>query len=102
MDSRLSWLSLSLAILAALLLAPGYASDAWCQDFQGVLTYHNDDARTGQNFLETVLTPSKETASSTSRSRPTATTARTTTHQKSVAGNAATQYDFTLALLNHA
>src|SRR5712691_5526281 len=58
MDSRPSWLSLSIAVLAALLLALGYESDAWCQGFQGVLTYHNDDARTGQNLLETVLKPS--------------------------------------------
>src|SRR5216683_2997289 len=58
MYSRPSWMSLSLALIAALLLAPGSESDAWCQGFQGVLTYHNDDARTGQNLLETVLKPS--------------------------------------------
>jgi hypothetical protein len=98
MDSRPNWPSLSLALITALLLAPGYASDAWCQGFQGVLTYHNDDARTGQNFLETVFAPSKETASVTSRSRPISGHAFLWV----VVRAAAAQYDFTLALLNHA
>jgi hypothetical protein len=63
MYSRPIWLSLSLALIATLLLAPGYASDAWCQGFQGVLTYHNNDARTGQNLFETVLKPSNVNSS---------------------------------------
>lgn len=37
---------------------------AHAQSFAGVLTYHNDDARTGQNLAETVLTPANVNAAS--------------------------------------
>jgi hypothetical protein len=40
-------------VIAALSCHPA----AFCQGFPGVLTWHNDNARTGQNQQETVLTP---------------------------------------------
>lgn len=43
----------SFVITCLLTVAP-----AWAQ-FPGVLTVHNDNARTGQNLYETILTPSK-------------------------------------------
>jgi hypothetical protein len=46
---------LALIWLAILLFAPEAVR---AQSFEGVLTYHNDNARTGQNLAETILTPS--------------------------------------------
>jgi hypothetical protein len=48
--SRQAWLRLLLVL--TLLSLPAYSQ------FAGVLTMHNDNARTGQNLNETVLTPS--------------------------------------------
>jgi hypothetical protein len=61
MYSRPSRLSLRLVLIVVLFVS--YASVAWSQGFQGVLTYHNDNARTGQNLLETALTPSNVNSS---------------------------------------
>jgi hypothetical protein len=61
MYSRPSRLSLRLVLIVVLFVS--YASNARSQGFQGVLTYHNDDARTGQNLLETALTPSNVNSS---------------------------------------
>jgi hypothetical protein len=51
----MSPLALVLSFCAFLMVSP-LASEA---QFQGVLTIHNDNARTGQNLFENILTPAK-------------------------------------------
>jgi hypothetical protein len=49
--------ALSVARISLLMAALGCSPPALCQSFSGVLTWHNDNARTGQNLQETILTP---------------------------------------------
>src|SRR5258707_9267842 len=56
--------SLRLAVSCCVLILAGISSFAFAQD---VLTYHNNNARTGLNASETILTPSNVNSASFGR-----------------------------------
>jgi hypothetical protein len=47
----------SFVVIVAIILGCVLVPAGWAQSFSGVVTYHNDIARTGQNLSETILTP---------------------------------------------